>query len=291
MTAKRILVAGATGYLGGYVVREAATRKLRVRALARSESKLEAVADLVDEIVCAEATEAQSLVGICDGVDWVFSSLGITRQTDRVSYDDVDYGANLSLLREAERSGCARFVYVSVLHPEHTIHTDMVAAKERFVAALRESSIESVVIRPTGFFSDMGEILAMAKSGRCYLFGDGSAKINPIHGADLAAVCLDAFEGADELLEVGGPEVLTQRQIAELAFSTLGKRPKLTKMPLWLVGGSMWVVKIFSRRRWNVTAFVFGACRNDMVGPQVGEHRLGPWFTERVAAADSPKAS
>ena len=50
---------------------------------------------------------------------------------------------------------------------------------------LQASGLSHPIIRPTGYFSDMGEYFPMAKSGRAYLVGDGQKRLNPIHGADL----------------------------------------------------------------------------------------------------------
>ena len=280
MVSERVLIAGATGYLGGYVLAEAQGAGFRVRALARRREQL--IAHVGAEIVETEATIPGALRGICEGVDVVFSSLGITRQNDRVSYEDVDYGANLKLLREAERSGVRRFVYVSVLHPERTRHTAMVGAKERFVEALRSSPIESVVVRPTGFFSDMAEFLTMAQAGRVYVLGDGNATLNPIHGQDLAAVCVDAFSGGPAELPVGGPEILSQREIAALAFAAAGKRAKVSAIPIWAAKGALALVRPFNRRMWNIGAFMVGAGGGEMVGPCYGQQRLGPWFCQQA---------
>ncbi|MCB9621205.1 MAG: SDR family oxidoreductase [Sandaracinus sp.] len=277
----RILVAGATGYLGRFVVAEGVSRGWRVRALVR-DARRAAFSSKV-ELFEGRATETDSLARVAEGVDVVVSSLGITRQTDRVGYAQVDYGGNLALLREAERAGARRFVYVSVLHPEHTRHTDMVREKERFVAELRASSLSCAVVRPTGFFSDMAPIFEMARGGRVWVFGEGDAEINPIHGADLAELCLDVAADERSEVEVGGPETFTQRAIAELAFDVLGKPPKIASLPDWLVGAGLAVTKPLSRRRWNVGAFVSTVCRRRMVGPAFGRRRLRGFFEERAA--------
>ena len=52
----RVLVAGATGYLGGFVAREFKARDFLVRALARSPKKLDPLRDSLDEMVQAEVT-------------------------------------------------------------------------------------------------------------------------------------------------------------------------------------------------------------------------------------------
>ncbi len=112
-------------------------------------------------------------------------------------------------------------------------------AKERFVQALREGSLAPTVIRPTGFFSDMESYLRMAERGRCWLVGDGRARINPISGADLAVVCADAIADGDRAVDVGGPETFTHRQVAELACDVAGSRRRVRGTPVGAVGSPL----------------------------------------------------
>ena len=87
---ERVLVAGATGYLGGFVVREFKARGHFVRALARAPEKLDRLQGSLDEIVEGEVTRPETLGHICDGIDVVFSSIGITSQKDGLTFRDVD---------------------------------------------------------------------------------------------------------------------------------------------------------------------------------------------------------
>ncbi len=82
----KVLIAGATGYLGRYLVKELKKQGHWVRALARNPKKLEDLKDHIDEIVEAELTNPESLCGICDGIDILISSIGITRQKDGFNY-------------------------------------------------------------------------------------------------------------------------------------------------------------------------------------------------------------
>ncbi len=214
---KRALVAGGTGYLGGFVAREFASRGFFVRALVRSsKKKVEALRDVTDEIVLGEITRPETLDHICDGIDAVFSSVGITRQKDGLTFRDVDYRGNTNLLNEALRAGVERspstFRRSTV---QISRHLNMVNTHEAFVDELKASGIDYAVLRPTGYFSDMGEILNMARKGRVYLIGDGNRKVNPIHGADLALSLCERSRGqrngdrcgwtADPDLERGSP--------------------------------------------------------------------------------------
>jgi uncharacterized protein YbjT (DUF2867 family) len=187
-----VLIAGATGYLGRFLCATYRSRGYHVTALVRDRRR---AADLqADKLIEAEATNPETLCGVMDGIDLVVSALGITRQADGLSYKEVDFGANLNLLREAERAGVKRFAYIHVLKAQAMRHVPLVSAKADFVDALQASGIASTVIAPSGYFSDMGEFLSMARAGRVWLFGSGAKRINPIHGADLAQAVVDATE-------------------------------------------------------------------------------------------------
>ena len=134
------------------------------------------------------------------------------------------------------------------------------------------------VIRPTGFFSDMEEYLKMARRGRVYLFGPGRNRINPIHGADLAEVCADAATGGVQEIDVGGPEVLTHREIAELAFGSVGKQLRISSVPLWVLRAAVSIRKIFNKHEGELLAFLATAMSSDAVAPPVGTHRLNDHF-------------
>ena len=229
---KRILVAGATGYLGGFVGREFKSRGHFVRVLARSPHKLDYMKDEIDEIVKGEITEPMSIKGICEGIDVVFSSIGITRQKGKLTFKDVDYQGNKNLLEVAQKAGVKKFIYVSVFNGPNLPHLAIVKAHEDFVDELKASGMDYAVIRATGYFSDMEEFFNMAKKGRVYLFGPGNNRMNPIHGADLAKICADAMEGKEQEIDIGGPEVLTYREIAELALETQGKSIKIFSIPV-----------------------------------------------------------
>lgn len=271
---KRVLVAGATGYLGGFVVKAFKSRGHFVRALARSPHKLDYMRDEIDEIVKGEITEPSSIKGICDGIDVVFSSVGITRQKDKLTFKDVDYQGNKSLLELAQKAGVKKFIYVSVFNGPNLLHLGIVKAHEDFADELKVSGMDYSVIRPTGYFSDMEAFFNMAKKGRVYLFGPGNNRMNPIHGADLAEICADAAEGKNREIDVGGPEILTYRDIARLALEIQGKSKKISSVPVWILNLVIGITKLFNRHQGELLAFFTTAGTSNMVAPTTGTHTL-----------------
>ena len=278
---KKVLVAGATGYLGQFVVKALKARGYWVRAVGRSAAKLAPVEEYVDEVFIGEVTDPDSLAGLCDGVDIVISSVGITRQKDGLTYNDVDYQANRNLLTIAEASKVSKFMYVHVLNAEKLRHVAMIRAKQAFVDELKQSRLDHVLICPTGFFSDMEEFLSMARSGRVYLIGDGSSRINPVHGADLAEVCATALGTRESQIDVGGPEVLTYREIAELAFDVLGKTEKITCVPKPLVSTAVGALRwLTSAKTYGPLEFMASVMTMDVIGQRHGQRRLAEHFRD-----------
>ncbi|MBT3341667.1 MAG: SDR family oxidoreductase [Gemmatimonadetes bacterium] len=278
-----VLIGGSTGYLGGFVLREAKRRGHRVRALTRSKQKLLHVESEIDEVVVGQITEPDSLRGISEGMDVVISSIGITRQKDGLTYEDVDFQANLNLLNEALASGVRKFVYVSLLHADQMRDLKIVEAKERFVEILRDSGVSYTVIRPNGFFSDMRAFSDMAKRGRVYLFGRGDFQINPISGRDVAARCLDAIDLDVEELSFGGPETFTHREIAEEAFSALGMDAKITCVPVSIGRAVLSTLRVITPVHiYGPVEFTVTVITRDMVGPPCGTDRLGDYFRSEV---------
>jgi uncharacterized protein YbjT (DUF2867 family) len=277
---KKILLAGSTGYLGGYIAKELQRKAYFFRAIVRNPEKLKLNDIKANDVFEAELTKPYSIRECCTGIDVVISTIGITRQKDGFTYMEVDYQANMNLLKEAINSGVKKFIYISVLNGENLRYLKICAAKEMFVEQLKKSGIDYCIIRPNGFFSDMTDFFNMAKKGRIYLFGNGELKANPIHGEDLAAVCVDAIEKSDEEIEAGGPEILTQNEIAMTAFDVLGNKPKITYIPDRVRVVILKAVRIFTGSRiYGPIEFFLTVMGIDMIASEYGKHTLREYFT------------
>ncbi len=285
---KKVLIAGATGYLGKYVVKEFKKREYWVRALVRNPDKLSEtgpflepkIDTFVDDVWIGDVTKPETLSGLCEDIDIVFSSVGLTRPGERVTFMDVDYKGNRNILFEAIKSSTDKFIFISVYRARDFTFIEGIKAKEMFVDELISSGLKYTIIRPTGFFSDMTQFLDMALKGRVYLIGDGENRMNPIHGADLAKVCVDSVDQDVEEVSVGGPEILKYIDIARLAFNIIGEKPKIMRVPKKLVELSTIPLKIFSRNYYTLIKFFVTAMTNDFIAPCRGKHRLKDYYKE-----------
>jgi len=287
-TKPSILIAGATGSVGRQLVRQAKDRGFRVTALSRTASQM---AEVADRVINFDATQG---IPELAGHDLVISALGAPvamSHSDRRRFRTVDFGGNLNLLRAARRAGVERFVYVSVHVEAGYASTAYVLAHEEFVNALQESGLSHAVVRPTGIFSAFHDFIPMARKGLMMVLGDGSARTNPVHQADVARIALDAAADATASeLNIGGPDIVTRREIAELAFAAAGKRPRILRIPASLMelGGAM--AKITNPRMGEMLEFVSRVAVVDCVAPSLGTLRLSDYLNQ-FASGTQPAAA
>ena len=282
MAKDKILVAGATGYLGKYITRQLLSEGFKTKIIVRNPDKVEIDDDNLI-IEKAEVTRPDTLKGVCKDVRVVISTVGITRQKDGLTYMDVDYKANANLIDEAKKSGVERFIYVSVLNGEKLKHLKICEAKEKLGDYLKSSGLDYCIVRPSGFFSDMGDFLKMAKSGRVYLFGDGKFKINPIHGEDLAKAIVETIHNGKKEIDIGGCRVFSHNEIAELALKACSKPVKIVHLPDWIRRFTLRFLRTFTNSKlYGPLEFFMTAMAMDMQAAPYGTHKLEDYFENRT---------
>ncbi len=81
---------------------------------------------------------------------------------------------------------------------------------------------------------------------------------------------------------MGGPEVLTQNEIASQAFDELEKKLKITYIPLWIRNLALRFTKFFcSVKTYGPIEFFLTVLAMDMIAPTFGQHTLKEYFKER----------
>ena len=277
-----VLVAGATGYLGRFIVAELHRRGYQVRALVRDLGRAESpgiygspgLTGLVADWCIGDVTNPRVTADLAHGVTGVISALGVTRQ--KADPWDIDYRANLAILNSARCHGVNNFCYVHALGAEHC-PARITRAKTAFVRELQESEITAQVISPTGYFSDMAQVLDMARRGRVVLLDD-AVRMNPIHGLDVARACVDRHvAGVSGEWQIGGPEVLTWREVAECAFRALGRSARITVLPRVARG------LLVRQPWWDGVRFAAWSMTHDSVGESIGRQRLLDFYNVILA--------
>lgn len=277
-----VLVAGATGYLGRYVVAELHSRGHLVRAVVRDRDRARregpwgspSLDGLVDEWALGSVIDPRFTRDLAADVEHVVSALGVTRQ--KADPWQIDNLANLAILNSALKHA-GSFTYINTLGGDRC-PARLTRAKSAFAQTLSVAEIGAQIINPPAYFSDMTEVLTMARRGLVAVFRP-EARINPIHGADLAAYVVDRMEeGRTGTWDVGGPDVLSWRELAHLAFDAVGKRSRVLTVPAWALPPALRLTGLFSPRLADTAQFMAWNMTRDCVAPMTGTHHLADFY-------------
>jgi uncharacterized protein YbjT (DUF2867 family) len=275
----KVLLAGGTGYLGSHILKVLSKQQVDTIAIVRKGKKASLKKLPSIHTIEAEVTKVKTLQGIFEGVDIVISTIGITRQKDGLTYWDVDYQANKNLLDQAISEGVKKFIYVASLNGEKMLDLKICEAKEQFVADLKASGIDYCIVRPNGFFSDLGEFIEMASKGRVYLFGKGNYRINPIDGEDLAIEIVNILRTNQTEFTIGGPRLYSHNELVSVVSDVLGKKIKITYLPNWIKKLVLILLRTFSSAKtYGSVEFFLTTLSMDMIAPKYGNKELIRFF-------------
>ena len=216
-----MLVVGATGYIGKYVVKELMARGYDVVVFARSSSGIGGKATASDtktmfqgaDVRFGDVTNVQSLASTAftEPVDVVVSCLASRTGGKKDSWL-VDYQATSNVLQAACAAGAQHFVLLSAIcvqKPELEFQRAKLKLESELMAAGTTGDITYSIVRPTAFFKSLAGQVELVKDGKPFvMFGDGElASCKPISEADLAAFmadCIDQRDKVNQVLPIGG---------------------------------------------------------------------------------------
>ena len=260
----RVLVVGATGYIGKFVVRELVKRGYDVVAMAREKSGIGGKAGKEDtmkefpgaEVVFGDVTDMESLkkAGFAKPVDVVVSCLA-SRTGGIKDSNLIDYQATANAMNAGRQSGAQHFVLLSAICVQKPL-LEFQRAKLKFEKELMEAGdITYSIVRPTAFFKSLAAQVEIVKDGAPYvMFGDGKlAACKPISERDLAAFiadCVTMDDKVNKVLPIGGPgPALTALDQGQLLFDLTGKKPFFFPVPVAVMDGAIglfdWLASIF----------------------------------------------
>ena len=155
----KILLAGAFGNLGIEILRVLSEGGHEIIAADLKEKENNGLEGKYT-FRAIDATKKETLKGICDGVDIVITTMGLTTSSTKFTAYDIDYQGNLNLLEEAVAARVKKFNYISVIACKEpgAEKVPMLHAKAMFEDELTKSGLEYVIYRPTGYFYDIAKV-------------------------------------------------------------------------------------------------------------------------------------
>ena len=222
------LVAGATGSLGGKIVRELLARGRPVRALIRDPAQRAGLEALGATTVLGNLRQPATLAAACEGVDVVISTASATRREDDTP-ENVDGAGTINLIDAARAAKARQFILVSTIGASADSPVPVFRAKAAAEAHLRASGLGYTILHANAFMDIwFGMLIEMpiAQGMPVTLVGEAKRRHSVIAERDVVAFAVEASgnpAAMNTALPIGGPEPITFRQAAEAYGQALGR--------------------------------------------------------------------
>lgn len=238
-----VTVFGGSGFVGRHVVRALAKRGYRVRVAVRRPD-LAGFLQPIGTVGQIHAVQANlrypaSVAAAVKGADAVVNLVGIMQEQGRQGFSAVQANGSRAVAQACAAAGIARLVHVSALGAAAESRSSYARTKAEGEAAVFASVPGAVVLRPSVMFGPedtfFNRFASMARMLPVLpLVGDGATKFQPAFVGDVAEVVARAIDGTVEggrVYELGGPEVLSLRQIVEETCRIIGRKRLLAPLP------------------------------------------------------------
>jgi NADH dehydrogenase len=199
------------------------------------------------QIALGDLSDPPSFRNALRGVDTVVHLAASIRDQPRGSIEELNAVATLRLVRAAERAGVKRFVFFSAMGASHHSRTRFFRAKALAEEAVGESSLETIVFRPSLVYSPGDPWLTLldrlSRLPAMPVSGSGDALYQPVWAEDVAEAVMNALDGSGSTYELAGPEVLSYDDIVRTFLRAARRRRRLVHVPLPLVRASLRVLR------------------------------------------------
>jgi uncharacterized protein YbjT (DUF2867 family) len=233
----RVLVAGATGQLGGVIVRKLVAAGVPVRALARNREKLAKLAGPGVEIAAVDLLDVKAIGDACKGVSQIVSTANNNMGKGPTSPRRIDLSCYQNLCAAARNARVGRLIYISTTAADQDAPVDLFRVKWYIEDAIKRSGVPYVILRATAFMDIWVDMLladGIRKTGTTTIFGDGSGVANYIAVDDVATFVVKVLQRHDvvkEAIDIGGPSNMALKDVATLVEKRLNASGKRRHIP------------------------------------------------------------
>lgn len=241
-----VTVFGGSGFLGRHVIRSLAERGWRVRNACRRPDLAQHLQPLgsVGQIVSVQANlrHGPSVRAAVEGADAVVNLVAILHESGRQTFSELHVAGARRVAEAARAAGARQLVHISALGADPDSASAYARTKAQGEAEILKAFPSSVILRPSVLFGPEDEFFnrfaALARiSPVLPLIGGGRTRFQPVFAGDAGEAVAAALEGRavpGATYELGGPEILSFREILEYILKVTGRQRLLVPLPFAL---------------------------------------------------------
>ncbi|UCD94900.1 MAG: complex I NDUFA9 subunit family protein [Candidatus Zixiibacteriota bacterium] len=238
----KIAITGATGFVGGHLVKALSEKGHSLRLLSHRRHLAENAIKSV-EVVRGDVHDPESLTSIFESIDAVYHLVGIIAETKTLTFDRTVAEGTKNVVSACVDQGIRRIIYLSAAGTSPNAASKYHKTKWIAEEAIRNSGIQYTIFRPSVIFGlDDGFVSMLVRIISGFplvpIIGDGRYQMQPVYIDDLVRIMSQAPENEKSLnktIEVGGPERFQYREIVSILKRVLNKKRGNIYLPLWFM--------------------------------------------------------
>src|SRR5882724_5466391 len=240
-----VTVFGGSGFVGRNVVSALCKRDYRVRVAVRRPELAGHLQPLgkVGQIHAVQANlrYPASVAAAMRDSSIAINLVGVLAESGAQTFDAVQARGAETVAKAAAAAG-SRMVHVSAIGADERSSSRYARAKAAGEKAVLSAVPSATIMRPSVVFGPEDQFTnrfaALARmSPLLPLIGGGVTRLQPVYVGDVATAVADAVDGKTRpgaTYELGGPEVLTMREVMEIILATIERRRMLVSLPFGL---------------------------------------------------------
>jgi len=241
-----ICVFGGSGFVGRHMVKALARTGARIRVAVRrpNEAMFLLPAGNVGQIqlFAANVRDDASVAEAVKGADVVINLVGLLHQSGRQKFGAVQAEGAGRIAKAAKAAGVKRFIQMSAIGADKNARSSYARSKAEGEAAVRDAFPDATIMRPSiifgpedNFFNRFAWMASL--SPILPLIGGGKTKFQPAYVSDIAEAAvriLDNPHWAGKTFELGGPEVMSFKDLLKLICEITHRQRILMPIPFVL---------------------------------------------------------
>lgn len=243
---KLVTIFGGSGFVGRYIARRMAKEGWRVRVATRRPNDALFVRPygVVGQVepVQANIRDDASVRAVLKGADAVVNCVGTFDKGGKNNFDAVQVEGAERIARLAAEEGVARMVHISAIGADPEGDSLYATSKGRGEAAVLTHMPGAVILRPSVIFGNedalFNRFATMTRFSPVLPVVGGETKFQPVYVDDVARAAVKGVLGqaAGGVYEVGGPEVMTFREMMREMLSVIRRRRAIINLPFFVAG-------------------------------------------------------
>lgn len=227
----RILVTGASGFIGNHLVQYLSGQGHEITACVRYGSEVESRLDSVSSIQCdfTKDTNIKDWLARLNNIEVVINCVGIIHETSCQQFETLHKNTPIALFKACEHAGIKRVIQISALGADESASSQYHLSKRAADDVLMSLAINWTIVMPSIVYGpgarSMAFFKAMASLPITPLIEDGDQKIQPIHIDDFSRAIsqlVSSTAGDNSRIEFVGPKPVTMKQTFILLKKWLG---------------------------------------------------------------------